>query len=168
MTEIDKIEKKITAFYDSNDNQPSINIPLPLQVGRWISFSKNYLSAAEVVEKEMLQCWLPIRQLLGQSIELSLKACILAVNKNPSHSHNLIELLRICEKNGFKLENSDIAAIVHLNHFYFRDLSSETKFKSRYPAENNEQLGGVVPNVETYATIVKVLHKQATQYGQVP
>lgn len=161
MSEIDEIERKVANLYRSNTNQPTVEIPPTLQVVSFISFSKGYLSAAEAVEKEIPQCWLPIRQLLGQSIELSLKACIASQGRKPKHGHDLIKLLRDCEQYGLNLESRDIALIVHLNHFYFKDLATETKFKSRYPTKGDETLGGVVPNVEEFKVVVGKLHEWA-------
>ncbi|MES9828416.1 MAG: HEPN domain-containing protein [Candidatus Thiodiazotropha sp.] len=163
MNEIDEIERKISELYDSVPEQILIDVPFSLQFEAWMSFSKSYLSAAAVVENEKPQNWLPIRQLLGQSIELALKACIFAEKETPGHGHNLIELIRICDRKGYKFKSFDIAAIIHLNHFYFKDLSTESKFKSRYPTNNNEALGGVVPEVKKYASIVDALQKQAEQ-----
>ncbi len=163
MDKIDELERKIADLYSSVPENTSVEATLPMLVEEWMSFSQSYLSSAETVEKDKPQNWLPIRQLVGQSVELALKACILSTNETPRHGHNLIEFMRICYDKGFEIEDPEIAAIIHLNHFYFKDIFTESKFKSRYPTNSNEALGGVVPEVKTYANIVNSLYEQAKQ-----
>ena len=56
--------------------------------------------------------------------------------------------------------------IVHLNHHYFRDLDTNTKYKVRYPTNNAERLGGVVPEVYRYKEVLKSLTKQMSEGGE--
>jgi len=47
-----------------------------------------------------------------------------------------------------------------LNHIYFEDLATKTKFKSRYPTNTNEEISAVVIDLKEYQVIVEKLHEQ--------
>ena len=161
MTDIKQIQQKIAKIYRAIEEQPQIDIPLKLQVTEWVWFAKAYIAAAGIVEKEASQHWLPILQLTGQAVESSLKACLASANTRPPNEHDLVNLYRRSARLGFQLENSSIAAIVHLQHFYFKDLATGSKFKSRYPTNKNERLGGIVPKNEAFVSVVDSLIEQA-------
>jgi len=166
MANIDEIENKVADIYRVFEEPQSADTSVTADVRVWASYSNNYLSAAIVLEKEAPQYWLPVRQMLGQSLELALKTYIKSIDSDPSHSHNLVNLLRNCAELGYDFKDPEIAAVVHLNHFYFKDLSTDTKFKSRYPAESKEALGGVVPEASVYQAIIEKLLRGAKNNTQ--
>ncbi len=165
MTDIEQIQQKIAKIYQAIEVQPVVNVPPTLQVRQWASFAKEYIAAARIVAKEAPQHWLPVLQMTGQAIESSLKACLVAANIEPDKikEHNLVKLYRHAAELGFQLADSDIAAIVHLQHFYFKDLATGTMYKARYPTEMSESLGGAVPRNATFVSIIDSLIEQAEQ-----
>jgi HEPN domain-containing protein len=104
-------------------------------------------------------------QLTGQAVELALKGCLAASAVVPPIGHDLVNLVRQVQSHGFELDSSMCAAIVHLQHFYFQDLATGTKFKTRYPSAQFERLGGAVPSNSTFGHIVTVLSNQAEKRG---
>ena len=98
----------------------------------------------------------------GHAVELSLKACLVAAGTKP-HGHDLVGLYKDAADLGFQLEDSDIAALIHLQHFYFQDLATSTKYKARYPTISSETLGGSVPSNATFVAIIHSLIEQAEQ-----
>ena len=161
MVEIDQIQKKIADIYKVGEQEPKSEVPLQYQVMQWVYFAKEYMSAASIVDKELPQSYLPRLQLTGQAIESSLKACLASAQIDPPNQHNLVSLVRLTIDQGFKLEETEMAAIVHLQHFYYRDLATDTKYKSRYPTKTTESLGGAVPYNKTFGSIVNSLVEQA-------
>ena len=119
------------------------------------------MAAASIVRKEAPQHWLQVLQMTGQAIESSLKACLAAAGTTPPREHDLVKLYRLVEKLGFQLDDSDKAALVHLNHFYFQDLATTTKHKARYPTNKSENLGGAFPSNATFVSIIDSLIEQA-------
>ena len=166
MTDIERIRRKIERLYEGFE-EPKVNVPLALQVRQWISFAKEYIGAASILEKEAPQYWLPVLQMTGQAVESSLKACLAAANTDPPNHHDLIQLYTRAAELGFELDDSDLAAIVHLRHFYFHDLSTNTKFKTRYPTKQDERLGGTVPSNSTFVSIVHSLIEQAADRSKL-
>jgi len=163
VTDIKQIQSKIKKLYQSREVQPVMNVPPVLQVRQWVSFAKEYIAAASIVENKAPQYYLLILQMTGHAIECSLKACLTAAGEPPPAKHDLINLYQHVEKHGFQLDDPNKAAIVHLHHFYFQDLATETKYKARFPTENLEQLGGSVPSNATFVSIIHSLIKQAEQ-----
>ena len=163
MTDIEQIQRQLEKTYQAIAVQPVANLPPILQVRQWASFAKGYIAAVSIVEKEAPQHWLPILQLTGQAIESSLKACLVAAGTHPPSLHDLVKLYRLAADLGFQLDDPDMAALVHLQHFYFRDLATNTKYKTRYPTKSSERLGGAVPSNATFASIVHSLIEQAEQ-----
>ncbi len=166
MTDIERIRRKIERLYEGF-KEPKVNVPLAARVSQWISFAKEYIGAASIVEKETPQYWLPVLQMTGQAVESSLKACLAAANTDPPNHHDLIELYRRAAELGFQLDDSHLAAIVHLRHFYSQDLSTKTKFKTRYPTKQAERLGGAVPSNSTFVSIVHSLVEQAAHRSKL-
>jgi HEPN domain-containing protein len=163
VTDIEQIQQKIAKIYQAIEVQPVVNVPPTLQVRQWASFAKDYIAAASIVEKEAPQHWLPVLQMTGQAIESSLKACLVAANTEPPNQHNLVNLYRLAAELGFQLADSDMAAIIHLQHFYFQDLATGTRYKARYPTNISEPLGGAVPSNATFVSIIHSLIEQAEQ-----
>jgi hypothetical protein len=140
MSEIKRIQRKIEKLYRAIE-EPEIDVPLAVQVRQWVSFAEEYISAASIVDSQAPLNWLSRLLMTGQAVELALKACLAAANVIPPNHHNLIQLYELASKHGFHLDNPDLAAIVHLGHFYFQDLVTSTKYKTRYPATKTERLG---------------------------
>ena len=164
MINTEEIQKKLEKLYERK-GPATVDIPLELQAKELGSFARDYIAAASILEREASQHWLPLMQLTGHAVELSLKACLASANSAPPIGHDLIKLYRKVEKLGFKLDGPKFAAIVHLQHFYFEDLSTRTKYKARYPTKQNESLGGSVPSNSTFTSIVDSLLDQAEQRG---
>ena len=162
MIDIQKIQKEIAWLYASADDA-QIDVPLAVQANQLVSFAKQYITAASIVDKEAPQLILPIIQLTGHAVELSLKACLASKNVDPRKEHKLTNLFRKAQELGFELSESEFAAIVRLQHFYYRDLKTGTDYKARYPTIRDEPLGGSLPPNSTFTSIVNSLIKQATQ-----
>jgi predicted lipase len=166
MIDTEEILKKIERLYEHTKGA-TVDIPLCLQARIMAQFARDYIAAASTLEREVPQHWLPILQLTGHAVELSLKACLASANSIPPRGHDLIKLYRQAEKLGFELDAPKFAAIVHLRHFYFKDLATGTMYKARYPAKKNEPVGGAVPSNSTFTSIVNALLDQATQRGAI-
>lgn len=164
MTDVTKIVKQISAFYEQF-TEPVIDLPLTLQAMELGFRARDYVAAAAILERGGPFHWLPILQLTGQAVELSLKACLASALVAPPVGHDLVDLLRQAQTHGFDVDSPMCAAIVHLQHFYFRDLATGTKYKTRYPAKRTERLGGAVPSNSTFTAIVEALLDQATKRG---
>jgi len=160
MSNIDNIQRKIRKIYAS-EGLPSGKTPIQLQSIEWSYRAIDYLVAASVLEKKGLYFSHPKLQITGHSIECALKACISSVGNKPQNTHDLVRLYREVEKLGYQLDSKYQAMIVHLNHLYFQDLGTGTKFKLRYPTDSLEGIGGAIPSHDDMASICKSLLKQA-------
>ena len=161
MSKIDEIKEKLSKLYKWGAQSQNVNIPRPLQAQEWFSFCREYIDAATELDKHGFKYILPRIQLTGHAVEGALKSCLLAANRDPTHQHDLVFLYKECEKLCIMLDEKSLGAIVHLNHYYFCDLATETKFKARYPAKNVERLGGAILFNVTYVSIVNTLLKYA-------
>jgi hypothetical protein len=166
MTDIEAILKEIEKLYE-HSNGTTIDVPLKLQARQLGYFARDYIGAASILERHTPQHWLPILQLTGQAIELSLKACLASANSVPTLGHDLIDLYRRAASLGFELDAPKFAAIVHLQHLYFKDLATGTKYKARYPTKQDEGLGGSVPTNSTFTSVVDALLDQAKRKGVI-
>ena len=160
MRSIHEIQKHVGALYKAT-LESSVNVPLSVQALEWLAFAKDYSAAATLVAEQAKLLMLPRLQLTGQAVELALKACLAASAEQPPVAHNLVELYSLVAARGYSLSESQQAAIVHLSHFYYQDLGTNTKFKARYPAQKAENLGGAVPDDATYVQLVRSLCEQA-------
>ena len=163
MTDIKQIQKKIASLYQAIEVDPMVSVPPKQQVKEWAWFAKDYIAAASIVKREAPQHILPVLQMTGQAMECSLKACLVAANTEPPTQHDPVALYELAADLGFQLADPDIAAIVHLQHFYFQDLATGTKYKSRYPTNRIERVGGSVPSNATFVSIIHSLIEQAEQ-----
>src|SRR5690606_25882051 len=107
--------------------------PPELQAVEMSYLAKSYIAAAELLQAAP-QHWLPMLQLTGQAVELALKAYLAASKVAPPNGHDLLDLYRRAQAHGVTLEGPMFAALEHLQHFYFEDLVTRTRYKSRYPA----------------------------------
>ncbi len=162
MSDIKRIQQKIQKLYQAIEYQ-KIVVPVSLKVKQWVSFAEEYISATSIIDIQKPQYLLPKLQMTGQAVESALKACLVAAHEDSPNSHDLVQLYELAAKHGFHLGNPDIAAIVHLGHFYFQDLVTSTKYKIRYPTIQIERLGGSVPTNSTFVSIVRSLCEQATE-----
>jgi HEPN domain-containing protein len=160
MLDTDDIQERIEALYAGSEG-PAVEVPLGLQAVEFVYFARDYIDAAGLLEATP-QYWLPRVQLTGQAVELALKGCLASANVAPPNDHDLAKLYREIEREGFSLEAPMFAAIVHLQHFYFEDLATKTKYKSRYPTRQTERLGGAVPRHAMFVSIVESLAQQVT------
>ncbi len=161
-SDIRSLQRRIERIYQSAKGNTAA-VPTYLQVIEWIAFANDYIAAASILDAQAPQHWLPQLQLTGQAVECALKACIRSVNVEPSKSHDLIDLYEVAVGYDFRLNSPDQAALVHLNHFYFQDVATGTRFKARYPTPQTERLGGAVPTNATFLSIVDRLTQQAAR-----
>jgi HEPN domain-containing protein len=160
MNRIREIQKELQEIY-STQGPPDVDIPLPIRSQLFRTFARNYASAARIVSENTPGLWLVSLQLAGQSVELALKACISASGAQPPKHHQLVELYCVAAHQGFEISEREQALVVHLEHFYSRDLATETRFKTRYPTDRDEALGGAVPDNSDLFRIVESLCNQA-------
>jgi len=162
MSEVRKLQGKIVATYKTMENQ-SITIPSALQVEMWVSFAKEYMTAATLIAEQSPHLMLPRLQMTGQATESALKACLVAARVESPNQHDLVRLYELTENHGFQLDHFAMAALVHLGHFYFQDVATGTKYKLRYPTEKTERLGGAIPENSAFVSIVHNLCEQAIE-----
>jgi hypothetical protein len=133
---VDDIQSKIRALYTSGDHD-AIDIPLPLRSAVYGYNAADYLEAARVLsegdQQQHLRLLMPWYQLMGQALELAMKACLAISGKVPPHTHDLVVLSKQVEAAGFSLGVAHAhALLVHLNHGYFEDLATGDRFVARY------------------------------------
>ncbi len=162
MSKIENTQNKIKKLYEFT-SEPSFSIPKELQAYELAHIAIEFLAAASILEKKRHHLINPQLQLTGHAIECSMKACIASVSAKPSNSHDLVKLYKIIENNGFRLEDRLQAMIVHLNHSYYQDLRTGTKFKLRYPTETSENSGGTYPLHSDMVAIINSLIDQAAR-----
>lgn len=155
-----EIQARIAQMYAFR-NQPYPQLPLFLRATEWVLFASEYAEASATVSKEAPLLWIQALQLSGQGVELALKACLGASNIEPPVEHDLVKLYCQVHQTGITASEFHQACIVHLSHFYHRDLGTGTKYKLRYPATRAESLGGAVPENEHFVSLIEDLCKQA-------
>jgi HEPN domain-containing protein len=161
MIDTQQIQSEIERLY-ARRKEPRVNVPLGERVRELDHLANRYIEAASLLERSGPKYWLPVMQLTGHAVELSLKACLVSARSIPPKAHDPVELYRLAESKGFGLDAPDFAAIVHLRHHYFQDLATGTKFKARYPTGTNERPGGVVPANSVFVAVVNSLLVQAS------
>lgn len=135
----------------------------PLETAELLDLAREYLHAASVVHADNEQRGHPASnpwfQLIGQSLELALKAGIDASGaKRKRNTHNLRELCEIAEAAGLTLADPHAhALVVHLDSFYHESLASGVKYGARY----GDHGGGTVPPHARLAVVVERLCEQA-------
>ncbi|MDX2503139.1 MAG: HEPN domain-containing protein [Gammaproteobacteria bacterium] len=152
--------EKIFHDYGFNDKRKPHAEGLVLQ---YFVRSKQFLSAAAIVENESSQLYMPYLHLQGQSIELALKGYLLACKLEPKEIHDLAKLASKAEDHGLALKQIEASSIILLNHHYFQDLSTKTKFKSRYPTKTQEATGGPMPDKKVIIDLHESIVKQANK-----
>ena len=91
----------------------------------------------------------------GQAIELALKGYILACGEDPKNIHNLGVLAEKAEELGLKFQKIEASSIVLVNHYFYQDLGTQTKFKTRYPAKVSEMVGGPIPDIKVIHNLIE-------------
>ncbi|MDY6894851.1 MAG: HEPN domain-containing protein [Thermotogota bacterium] len=161
MTKIDKTKSQLEKLFRRKDGQESTELPKELRILSLIIYAGNYKKAAEIIENESPDLFIQSLHLWGQSIELGLKAFILSKNNEPKEVHDLVKLTRKAEELGLSLTQLEISSVVLLNHYFFEDLATQTKYKTRYPTKSEEHLGGPVPPNEALEGIFNSLISQS-------
>jgi HEPN domain-containing protein len=160
MNKIRDIHQQLKEIYAAQ-GPAGMDLPCPIKSQLFRTFACSYSAAAKLISEATPDLWLVSLQLAGQSVELALKACISAAGVTPPRHHQLVELYCSAADNGFEISEREQALVVHLEHFYSRDLATETRFKARYPTDRDEALGGAVPRNADLCHIVESLCKQA-------
>lgn len=154
------IEASYRAGRDS-DASAECEVPLVLQAAEMVYRAKDYIGAAVVLAEGEPYHVLPMLQLAGQGIELGLKACLASVGITPQRGHDLLGLYDLVRERGFRLDARQYAMVVHVHHYYYSDFATGTKFKTRYPTDRSERLGGAIPDVAILTEAVYSLCEQA-------
>jgi HEPN domain-containing protein len=160
MHKIDEIQAKLKRLHQNLPNS-SLQVPKDLQSVEWAYIAIEYLVAAGILNRKDSHFLRPQLQLCGHAIECCMKACITSIGKSPTTTHNLVKIYRDIENLGFKLDERSQALLVLINHLYFQDLATSSKFKLRYPTESSEGLGGSIPTYEDISSICDSLIGQA-------
>jgi HEPN domain-containing protein len=160
VNKIREIQQELKEIY-ATQGPAGIDLPCPIKAQLFRTFAGNYSAAAKLVSEATPNLWLVSLQLAGQGVELALKACISAAGVQPPKHHQLVELYCLAANHGFEISEREQALVVHLEHFYSRDLATDTRFKARYPADRDEALGGAVPRNSDVCGFVETLCNQA-------
>jgi HEPN domain-containing protein len=167
MNKIREIHLELQRRYAAQ-SPAELHVPLAIQAIELRSFARQYLKAAALVAAGSPDIWLVHLQLIGQGTELAMKACLASAGVPPPRApkgHDLVHLYCLAAREGFELSEFEQACLVHLDHLYHRDLATKTKFKTRYPADTDESLGGSVPDAVVLQAITESLCEQSEQRG---
>lgn len=159
--EFEEIRKRIAGLYAVAEPECQVDAPWSLRARQLSGFAREYMNAAETLEKHRPQAYLARLQLAGQAIELAFKACLASKGLAPPKHHDLLQLHAKATELDCELTVVQYAAVVHVHHVYFEDLVTGTRYKARYPTERLEHLGSAVPDGEMFSTIVESLLGQA-------
>lgn len=137
---------------------------LPLRSLELAHIAREYLGAASFLASQPSTDWpghhsLPWFQLIGQSLELSLKAFIAASRLPPPQHHDLIRLFEQAEQRGYVPPDEEhmLVHVVILDHWFHRHAATGTKYGSRYGNHG----GGTVPDHNKLARFVESVIEQA-------
>lgn len=167
MTQIEKTKSKLEKIFDQGHDQNERELPNELRVVSLFLYSKQFLSAAEIIDREAPNLFLQYLHLWGQAIELALKGYILSCNQEPKEIHDLVKLTIKAESLGLVLEQIENSSVVLLNHYFFEDLASKTKFKTRYPTRSDESVGGPIPEKNVLLGLFNSLVLQSNPNCQI-
>lgn len=168
MQNVDQLHRRVKQLYEGSEVR-STRVPLAMQAYDWARLATSYIGAASILEQQPPPKFcLPRLQLTGHAMECSLKACLAAADKRPPKYHDLVRLCMAAGGYGFALEDRKLAMIVHLNHFYYQDLGTGSRFKTRYPTQTFERCGGGMPSHSTFVEIVWEVIGHARQRTAVP
>jgi hypothetical protein len=160
VNKIRELQQQLKDVYAAHGPR-GIDLPQPIRSQLYRSFACSYSAASKLVSESTPGLWLVSLQLAGQGVELALKACISVAGAQPPKHHQLVDLYCLEADHGFEISEREQALVAHLDHFYSRDLATETRFKARYPTDREEALGGTVPDNGDLCRVVESLVKQA-------
>jgi len=166
MADIDNILAEISAIYRRR-GKGELELPLSVRSRTLLSYANEYKQAATVLHATSPQLFLVYIQLIDHSVELAMKSCLAAVGVEPprdARGHDLIDLYRRIQPLGFNLPDSDFATLAHLHHLYSSDLTTNSKYKSRYPTDRHEWVVGVMHEHHVLAEIIEKLCHQSGEY----
>lgn len=123
MSDIDEIQEHLRMLY-KHGGPVAGQSPLPYQAAAYGVYADDYLRSARVLkdsETLLHHTLMPWYQLMGQALELSMKACLAVSGVSPPRTHDLVALCRQVEEAGFALGVDHAHAhLVHLNHGYYK------------------------------------------------
>jgi HEPN domain-containing protein len=162
MTKIQEIARRLSGLLMDLPNHCG-ELPRSFQVRGWIYFAEEFIVAASCLySQDHLRIHARL-QTTGQAIECAFKAYILAAGADVPNVHDLVELCDRAEQLGFRVTELQALAVFQLSLHFFRDLSTGTKFKSRYPTKNAESSRAPIPDHHALLPLVKALQEQALQ-----
>jgi hypothetical protein len=160
MSGIRDIYDRIAALLRS---RPSIAPPVSLsnKTLAWAGFSRIYLDAAKTLRGQTTPLSLPWIQLIGQSLECAIKACLCVSNIEPDKTHNLITLFEKAERAGFTLPEYCLVRIVTLSITYYEQPGTGVKFMARFPTDALDGIGPLVDSPSFLEEAIDSLLDQA-------
>lgn len=164
MFKIEKIKSQPEAtFRKAKPQEHSGPVPSELSVLEYFCFVKEFLKASEIIQKEEPNLFVQKLHLAAQSMELAMKAGILTCAEEPKPIHDVVKLTEKLEDHGFSFTQTHLSTIVLLNHYFFQDLFTSTKFKSRYSTKEQESPGGPMPEFTVIQDLFYSLVAQANE-----
>jgi hypothetical protein len=95
-----------------------------------------------------------------------MKAHLCAAGVEFKKEHDLLKMVSLLENLGMDMPEPEIALIGHVNHLYFRDFRSMTRYKARYPTDKIEDTGGVVPPQARLSDITHRIRLRALEQNE--
>ncbi|WP_161602560.1 HEPN domain-containing protein, partial [Tautonia marina] len=127
MKDIDEVIAQIKKIYRPYRHEAA-DVPLRQLAELYYLNAGDYLESAQILhqcETAHHRTIMPWYQLMGQALELSMKACLAAAGINPPRTHDLITLCKQIEEAGFRLKTEHAYAnLIHLNHGYYDDFAT--------------------------------------------
>ena len=162
MNDIDAVQEHLRKLYEYG-GQSGGQAPLPYQAAAYAVYANDYLRSAGVLkDSEPLphRTLMPWYQLMGQALELSMKACLAVAGVSPPRTHDLVALCKKVEAAGFVLGVEHAHAhLVHLNHGYYEDLATGDRFVARYGGGGSK----AVPDHDRLSAVCTELLRQAKE-----
>lgn len=163
-----EIKSRLVQVYESAEDLPAEPVSRYLRVLEWTGRASNFIEAsAKLADSPLVEHHFYPRMLLaGHGLECALKAALLATGLEPQATHDLVALSDEVQNRGFRLFEPQLALIVHVDHYYHRDLRTKTKFKARYPTADSESDGGLSPPAASLSRLVQELQLQTSQANE--
>ena len=163
-----EIKNRLVQAYESAEDLPSEAVPRYMRVVEWTRRASDFIEASEkLVDSPLFEHhFYPRMVLAGHGLECALKAALLAAGIEPPTTHDLVALSDEVQNKGFRLSEPQLALIVHVDHYYHKDLRTRTKYKARYPAAEFESDGGPSPPATLLSRLVQELQLQVDQTNE--
>lgn len=159
MDRFSKVREDFSKLYKPGSFETIQPKSVEQQAFSFACYSIDFIQAAGLIDRGY-DLWLPRVLLLGHAVECMLKSCILLDGNQPKSTHDLLLLCEgICAAS-YEISDAHIAFVAHLQHTYYRDFLTGTRFKCRYPTDKSEAVSGVLPSTESFAEILDCLRKQ--------